>query len=148
MTAADQITVGDSLPLREIAADAVDLFAFSAATSNPHRIHFDRTWAQDVEGLDDLVLHGPLHAARLAVLIQDWAGELAHLVRFAASQRGTAYVGQTVTYSGSVRGIDDHPAHIDVFVDLAARIGDRVIVDGDALVRIPVTRAEGPSAAR
>lgn len=40
--------------------DARQLFRFSAVTGNTHRIHYDRQWARDVEGLDDLLVHGPL----------------------------------------------------------------------------------------
>jgi 3-methylfumaryl-CoA hydratase len=38
------------------------LFRFSALTYNAHRIHYDRTYAQQVEGYPGLVVHGPLQA--------------------------------------------------------------------------------------
>jgi 3-methylfumaryl-CoA hydratase len=44
------------------------LFRFSALTYNAHRIHYDRTWATDVEGYPGLVVHGPLQAVALAEL--------------------------------------------------------------------------------
>jgi 3-methylfumaryl-CoA hydratase len=44
----------------ELALDARQLFRFSALTFNTHLIHYDRAWARDVEGLDDLLVHGPL----------------------------------------------------------------------------------------
>jgi 3-methylfumaryl-CoA hydratase len=40
--------------------DARQLFRFSALTFNTHLVHYDRTWAREVEGLDDLLVHGPL----------------------------------------------------------------------------------------
>lgn len=46
--------------------DERQLFRFSAVTGNTHRIHYDRQWARDVEGLDDLLVHGPL--TRILVL--------------------------------------------------------------------------------
>ena len=60
-------------PLPSVAPDArsdwtptrVDLFRFSAATFNSHRIHYDGAYAVDVEGHPDLVVHGPMTAARL-----------------------------------------------------------------------------------
>lgn len=42
--------------------DPVLLFRFSALTFNGHRIHYDRTYAQDVEKYPGLVVHGPLQA--------------------------------------------------------------------------------------
>ncbi|WP_432542888.1 FAS1-like dehydratase domain-containing protein [Kineococcus sp. SYSU DK002] len=46
--------------------DARQLFRFSATTFNTHRVHYDRDWAREVEGLPDLLVHGPL--ARVLVL--------------------------------------------------------------------------------
>ncbi|WEK60882.1 MAG: MaoC family dehydratase N-terminal domain-containing protein [Candidatus Microbacterium colombiense] len=44
----------------EVALDARQLFRFSALTFNTHLIHYDRIWAREVEGLPDLLVHGPL----------------------------------------------------------------------------------------
>lgn len=43
-------------------ADAALLFRFSALTFNAHRIHYDRAFAEEVEGYSGLVVHGPLQA--------------------------------------------------------------------------------------
>lgn len=44
----------------QVTLDARQLFRFSALTFNSHLIHYDRAWARDVEGLPDLLVHGPL----------------------------------------------------------------------------------------
>lgn len=44
----------------ELQLDARQLFRFSALTFNTHLIHYDRAWAREVEGLPDLLVHGPL----------------------------------------------------------------------------------------
>jgi 3-methylfumaryl-CoA hydratase len=46
----------------------VDLFRYSAATYNGHRIHYDQRYARDEEGYPDLVVHGPFTAAKLCDL--------------------------------------------------------------------------------
>ncbi|GAB3595576.1 FAS1-like dehydratase domain-containing protein [Microbacterium tumbae] len=46
--------------VEEVVLDARQLFRFSALTFNTHLIHYDRAWARDVEGLPDLLVHGPL----------------------------------------------------------------------------------------
>ena len=46
--------------------DAVNLFRFSAATGNSHRIHYDLPYTVEEEGYPALVVHGPFTAARLA----------------------------------------------------------------------------------
>lgn len=61
----DQNPVGP--PLRStgpgtwgVATDPTLLMRFSAATANPHRIHYDWPYATGVEGYSGLVVHGPL----------------------------------------------------------------------------------------
>lgn len=68
----------DPLPMPETAAHSpdgevwepneVNLFRFSAATFNGHRIHYDKPYTTGVEGYPALVVHGPFTAARLAAL--------------------------------------------------------------------------------
>ena len=53
---------------RAIVPDPVLLFRYSALTFNGHRIHYDRTYATEVEGYPGLVVHGPLIATLLMQL--------------------------------------------------------------------------------
>ena len=55
--------------------DPVLLFRFSALTYNAHRIHYDRPYATDVEGLPGLLVHGPLLALLLLELPRRFAPE-------------------------------------------------------------------------
>ena len=55
---------------REIVADPVLLFRYSALTFNSHRIHYDRPYAMGVEGYPGLVVHGPLIATVLLDLLR------------------------------------------------------------------------------
>jgi len=52
--------------------DARQLFRFSAITFNTHRVHYDRSWAVDVEGLDDLLVHGPLTRVLMLDAVARW----------------------------------------------------------------------------
>jgi len=54
---------------RLIKPDPVLLFRYSALTFNGHRIHYDRSYCQDVEGYPGLVFHGPLTATLLVDLV-------------------------------------------------------------------------------
>jgi 3-methylfumaryl-CoA hydratase len=56
---------------RRITPDPVLLFRFSALTFNSHRIHYDRTWAMEVEGYPGLVVHGPLTTTLLIDFARD-----------------------------------------------------------------------------
>ncbi|CAN7717072.1 FAS1-like dehydratase domain-containing protein [Neorhizobium tomejilense] len=64
-----------------VAPDPVLLFRYSALTSNGHRIHYDRPYAQVEEGYPDLVVHGPLISSLLQGLAQR-AKPDSRLVRF------------------------------------------------------------------
>lgn len=37
----------------------IDLFIYSSLSSNPHRIHWDRDYARNVEGYKDIIVQGP-----------------------------------------------------------------------------------------
>jgi 3-methylfumaryl-CoA hydratase len=64
--------VPDNLPWRRtITAGPVALFRFSALTGNPHRIHYDRPYAMEVEGYPGLVVHGPFTQACLTNFVRD-----------------------------------------------------------------------------
>ncbi len=54
---------------RTIHPDPVLLFRYSAMTFNGHRIHYDRSYATEVEGYPGLVVHGPLIATLLVDLL-------------------------------------------------------------------------------
>jgi len=55
---------------RVLQPDSRLLFRFSALTFNAHRIHYDRDYANAVEGYPGLVVHGPLTAMLLAQLVR------------------------------------------------------------------------------
>ncbi|WP_432260906.1 FAS1-like dehydratase domain-containing protein [Cupriavidus sp. TMH.W2] len=55
---------------REIVADPVLLFRYSALTFNGHRIHYDRQYAAAIEQYPGLVVHGPLLATLLMELLR------------------------------------------------------------------------------
>jgi 3-methylfumaryl-CoA hydratase len=55
---------------RTIVPDPVLLFRYSALTFNGHRIHYDRSYATEVEGYPGLIVHGPLIATLLVDLVR------------------------------------------------------------------------------
>ncbi len=69
----DDVAVGFELPVVVKNASRAQLFLYSAATWNPHRIHYDRAQAA-AEGHPDVLVHGPLQGAWLTQFVTDWAG--------------------------------------------------------------------------
>ena len=84
----DDVGVGEQIPTLTVTVDETQLFFFSAATYNGHRIHYDKEWARTVEGYDDVLVHGPLQAALLARAIGDWIGGRGRLVSFCGAEPG------------------------------------------------------------
>jgi 3-methylfumaryl-CoA hydratase len=72
----------------------VDLFRYSAATFNGHRIHYDDPYVREVEGYPALVVHGPFTAAKLCALSSLLAG--APLKSFSFRAHAPLFVGQSV----------------------------------------------------
>lgn len=67
---APQAAPMDETFAHEIVPDPVLLFRYSALTFNGHRIHYDRSYATEVEGYPGLVVHGPLIATLLVELLR------------------------------------------------------------------------------
>lgn len=63
-------TVAEGSWTRVLQPDSRLLFRFSALTFNAHRIHYDRGYANEIEGYPGLVVHGPLTAVLLAQLVR------------------------------------------------------------------------------
>jgi 3-methylfumaryl-CoA hydratase len=72
--------------------EEVNLFRFSAATFNGHRIHYDRPYATDVEGYPSLVVHGPFTAARLT----EFAARTGELASFSFRAQSPLFLGQPI----------------------------------------------------
>jgi hydroxyacyl-ACP dehydratase HTD2-like protein with hotdog domain len=134
----DDVGVGEQIPTLTVTADETQLFFFSAATYNGHRIHYDKEWARTVEGYDDVLVQGPLQAALLARAIGDWIGGRGRLVSFAVQNRAIAYPGQQLSFGGTVTGkrLTDNRAGL-VDLDIAGRRDDTVLMPGTATVELP-----------
>jgi hydroxyacyl-ACP dehydratase HTD2-like protein with hotdog domain len=134
----EDVKTGDPLPTLAVTVDERQLFFFSAATYNGHRIHYDRNWARDVEGYESVIVQGPLQAALLARAITDWIGGRGRLVEYAAQNRAVAHAGDELTFSGVVIGkrLADGAGLVDL--DIVGRRGDTVLMPGTATVALPV----------
>ena len=100
----EDVDTGDAIPALTVTVDETQMFFFSAATYNGHRIHYDKQWARDVEGYDDVLVQGPLQAALLSRALTDWIGGDGRLVAFSVQNRAIAHPGQALTFGGVVTG--------------------------------------------
>lgn len=120
MTLAD-IHVGDELPRRSHTASNVSLFLYNAAVWNAHRIHYDEAYTTGVEHHPQIVIDGPLQGDWLSQCALNWVGDSARLTSFSYSNRKAAYLGETLTTSGTVTAIDidNGRVTIELFVENA-----------------------------
>jgi hydroxyacyl-ACP dehydratase HTD2-like protein with hotdog domain len=134
----EDVQTGDQLPALTVTVDERQLFFFSAATYNGHRIHYDKDWARDVEGYDNVIVQGPLQSAVLARAVTDWIGGRGRLVEYAVQNRAIAFVGEELTFGGVVTGkrLADGTGLVDL--DIAGRRGDTVLMPGTATVALPM----------
>jgi acyl dehydratase len=143
----EDVNVGDAIPTLAVTVDETQMFFFSAATYNGHRIHYDKTWATEVEGYPNILVHGPLQAALLARAVTDWAGPDGRLVSYAIQNRASAFPGEELRFAGTVTGKRDDAGggasasdHGHGLVDLEIR-GEKgeaqVLMPGTATVSLP-----------
>lgn len=131
----DDLSVGDELPTATKSASRAQLFLYSAATWNPHRIHYDRDYAA-TEGHPDVLVHGPLQGAWLTQYLTDWAGPLGRLVAVAWQNRASAFPDHTLELGGRVTALDTASGRVEL--EVWERDADgRVLMPATATVTLP-----------
>jgi 3-methylfumaryl-CoA hydratase len=93
--------VGDMLPPLKHTATALQLFRYSAVTWNPHRIHFDESYARD-EGHAGLALHSHLRAALAVRCVTEGLGPDWQITNFAYRLRKPIYAPADLAYTARV----------------------------------------------
>jgi hydroxyacyl-ACP dehydratase HTD2-like protein with hotdog domain len=134
----EDVDTGAATPVLTVIVDETQMFFFSAATYNAHRIHYDKEWARDREGYDNVLVQGPLQAALLSRALTDWIGGDGRLVAFSVQNRAIALPGQELSFGGVVtekRG--DGLVDLDIF----CKRGDDVLMPGTATVALPQRNA-------
>jgi hydroxyacyl-ACP dehydratase HTD2-like protein with hotdog domain len=134
----EDVETGTAITPLTVTVNETQMFFFSAATYNGHRIHYDKDFARNVEGYDNVLVHGPLQAALLSRALTDWIGGDGWLVAFSVQNRAIAHPGQELTFGGVVtdKRITDGVAQVDL--DIFCRRGDDVLMPGTATVVLPL----------
>ncbi len=124
------VSVGDELPVVIRNASRVQLFLYSAATWNPHRIHYDVDYAR-FEGHPDVIVHGPLQGAWLSQYVTDWAGPAGRILNLSWQNRASALPEQDYEFRGMVKAIEGNVVTLDVWEQTREGV---VIMPGEARV--------------
>jgi hydroxyacyl-ACP dehydratase HTD2-like protein with hotdog domain len=134
----EDVNAGDEIPTLSVTVDPIQMFFFSAATYNGHRIHYDKNWATEVEGYPDILVHGPLQAALLARALTDWAGGGGRLVNYAVQNRASAFPGEELRFKGTVTAKREENGIALVELAIQGEKGENeVLMPGTATVSLP-----------
>ena len=93
--------VGDVLPALRHTVTPLQLFRYSAVTWNPHRIHFDESYARE-EGHAGRALHSHLRAALALRCVTEGLGPQWRVTNVAYRLRKPVYAPAEVTYTARV----------------------------------------------
>ena len=133
----EDIQIGDIVVAAEHTPDERQLFLFSAASHNAHRIHYDLPYANS-EGYKGLLVHGPLQQALMARFLTGWAGPTSRLVRLTLRHQGSATVGERLRFHAEVtdKRLENEAALIDLSVCEFNAAGN-ALMPGKATIQLP-----------
>lgn len=124
--------VGQRLPalvIDEVSAEKMKLMA--AILRDPNPIHID---ADEVRALglgDREVNQGPSNMSYVLNMVTRWSGGVPTLRSVAMRFLGNVFAGDRVDCVGTVAAIDDEGL---ITLEVAARVGDRVVLEGSVVV--------------
>ncbi|SET81596.1 MaoC family dehydratase [Oceanicella actignis] len=130
----EDLEIGMSRHLRKTVTDRdIELFAEVSTDRNP--VHLDESYAQDTI-FGGRIAHGMLTAGLISAVIGEQL-----------PGHGTVYMGQTLKFLAPVRPGDTVEARVTVLaidharrrvtLDCVCRVGDTVVLKGEALVLAP-----------
>lgn len=135
---------GAAIPALTVRPTTVQLFRFSAATWNAHRIHYDQAYAREQESYPDVLVQSHLHGCFLTRAVLAWAPPRAALRRLRWENRGTAVPGDELTTTGVIAAVEHCPEGHIVRLDLEERNQDQQLcARGSAELLIPHDEREG-----
>ncbi len=101
---------------RRLTPSTLQLFLFSSVTRNPHRIHYDLTYAQS-EGYPNVLVHGPLQWAVVALTVAEWFWGYGKLRRLSLKSVAPAYVGEGLAVRGQIAEVSDTTCRLEVWIE-------------------------------
>lgn len=135
----EDVAVGDRLAsLHKGPLTLVHLVRWAAAIENWHRIHYDRAFAIEHDGLPDALVHGTLKQQFLMQLLKDWAGREGWAWKVRFQFRAMDPVGSELEIwarvSGALRCVRYGLVELDLGI---TGDGVRASARGSALVALP-----------
>jgi acyl dehydratase len=135
----EDVQVGAALPsLVKGPLTTVHLVRWPAAMENWHRIHYDRTFAMEHDGLPDLLVNGSFKQQFIVQMLKDWAGPQGWVWKVSMQFRAMNRVGETLRAWARVNGKREAKAFGLVELELGIRNDHEAeSTPGTALVALP-----------
>jgi acyl dehydratase len=136
-----ELRVGTVLASHINETSIVQVFRYSAATWNTHRIHYDKDYAT-TEGYPGVLVQSHLHGAFLTKYCTDFVGRDGRLVDLSLRVRKFAVAGESLTVVGTLRDVRSaDPGRALVDLDLIETRGsdDETCVEATATLDVPLT---------
>jgi len=105
--------IGEVLPPLRHTTTAFGLFRFSAVTWNPHRIHFDESYARE-EGHGGLALHSHLRAALALRCVTEGLGPGWQVTNVSYRLRRPVYAPADLTYTARVTAAEGNDLTLEL----------------------------------
>lgn len=132
----DSPAAGTRFELVKPAVTTRQLVMYAGASGDYNRIHYDLPFAQQA-GLGGVIAHGMLTMGFAAQAVTDWAGLGCFVQEIAARFRSPVRPGDRVTIAGTVDRSFDTDGRVACAVTLEGRVGDKMVLNGDAVVVLP-----------
>jgi acyl dehydratase len=105
----NDVEVGQQLPSRTVHIDRASLVAYTGASLDRNRLHWDERFARSV-GLPDVIAHGMFTMATAINVVSDWVGDAGRVVEYGARFTQPVVVpyagGADVEAAGVVKAVD------------------------------------------
>jgi len=130
------VEVGQRLPSRTIHIDRGSLVAYTGASLDRNRLHWDERFARSV-GLPDVIAHGMFTMGAAINVVSDWVGDAGRVVEYGARFTKPVVVpyegGADVEATGVVTAVDSQTQRATV--ELSVTCGtDKVLGRAIAVV--------------
>lgn len=126
----DTLIPGSVHRLAAVPVTTTQLVKYAGASGDFNRIHFDEPFARGT-GLPGVLAHGMLTMAVAGRCVDALAGSEAHIAEFSAQFTAPVLVGDVVEVAATV---DEVEASQRVRLSLVARVGDKTVLKGQALL--------------
>jgi acyl dehydratase len=141
----EKVSFGEKLPVLELNVTARTVVMGASSSRDWQPQHHDHAWATTRAGTKDIFLNTPNQAGFIERYLTDWTGPHGRLGRMKFRMRRPVYPGETLVFSGTVRGTAvDEMGCAWVDVDIELTVGGEVATEASARLAIPKDADDNP----